>query len=260
MPKCERVGIPNTSIQCPVGDSKHTNGTFQTGKFYAQSDIGYVTGVTVNKANGLPPGITAADVVYTIPPEGQFVEGYVNYTVNNHCQSGGFFNLWVFNNIVNGPVNDCDILVHLSNNRPILDMPDTLFILDDHTLIFPVSASDLDNDSVEIAKNAFWFKSDSLKSPTHPPSFDDGNPGLFAWLPTEADSGTWIGSFSATDVCSAKDTHQVNIMVTTILCGDCNGDKTINAADLVCLVNYLFRGGLPPNPLCAGWMLIVVVM
>lgn len=29
--------------------------------------------------------------------------------------------------------------------------------------------------------------------------------------------------------------------------GDCNGDGTIDSADVVCLLNYLFKGGPPPN-------------
>jgi hypothetical protein len=35
-----------------------------------------------------------------------------------------------------------------------------------------------------------------------------------------------------------------------ILCGDCNGDRIIDAADVVYLINYLFVGGTPPDPLC----------
>jgi len=32
---------------------------------------------------------------------------------------------------------------------------------------------------------------------------------------------------------------------------DCNGDGTVNSADVVCMINYLFKGG--PNPNCEGF-------
>lgn len=35
-------------------------------------------------------------------------------------------------------------------------------------------------------------------------------------------------------------------------CGDSNGDSTINLTDIVYLINYLYRNGDPPNPLCRG--------
>ena len=38
-----------------------------------------------------------------------------------------------------------------------------------------------------------------------------------------------------------------------VLCGDCNNDGTINSADVVYLINYLFIGGPAPQPqLCVG--------
>jgi hypothetical protein len=36
------------------------------------------------------------------------------------------------------------------------------------------------------------------------------------------------------------------------MCGDANGDGTINVADPVFLIEYIFKGGPPPNPLAAG--------
>jgi len=34
--------------------------------------------------------------------------------------------------------------------------------------------------------------------------------------------------------------------------GDANGDSSVNAADVVFLINYLFKGGEPPHPMVAG--------
>jgi len=41
------------------------------------------------------------------------------------------------------------------------------------------------------------------------------------------------------DACSAK-------------CGDANGDDGVNVGDAVFLINYVFKGGAAPNPLCLG--------
>jgi hypothetical protein len=42
------------------------------------------------------------------------------------------------------------------------------------------------------------------------------------------------------------------ITVLPRLCGDVNGDGDINVADVVYLVNFIFKGGPPPQPLSAG--------
>ncbi len=34
--------------------------------------------------------------------------------------------------------------------------------------------------------------------------------------------------------------------------GDCNGDRLVDVADIVFLINYCFLGGQPPRPLCIG--------
>ena len=45
----------------------------------------------------------------------------------------------------------------------------------------------------------------------------------------------------------------VNGTVTiSYLCGDANGDGSVNVGDAVFLISYVFKGGAAPNPLCAG--------
>lgn len=36
------------------------------------------------------------------------------------------------------------------------------------------------------------------------------------------------------------------------ICGDCNADGSVNVADAVWIINYIFAGGLPPDPLESG--------
>jgi outer membrane protein assembly factor BamB len=36
------------------------------------------------------------------------------------------------------------------------------------------------------------------------------------------------------------------------ICGDANGDGSVNVADAVYLINYVFKGGPAPDPVCAG--------
>jgi hypothetical protein len=43
-----------------------------------------------------------------------------------------------------------------------------------------------------------------------------------------------------------------NITVLAYLCGDTNKDKTVNVSDAVFIINYVFAGGDPPDPLESG--------
>jgi hypothetical protein len=36
------------------------------------------------------------------------------------------------------------------------------------------------------------------------------------------------------------------------ICGDSNGDDAVNIGDAVTLINYVFKGGPPPDPECLG--------
>jgi hypothetical protein len=42
------------------------------------------------------------------------------------------------------------------------------------------------------------------------------------------------------------------VLTIDLICGDANGDRNINSADVVYLINYLFQGGPEPNPICIG--------
>jgi hypothetical protein len=50
------------------------------------------------------------------------------------------------------------------------------------------------------------------------------------------------------------DTMAVRIVVTEppYICGDCDGNRITNISDVVYLLDYIFGGGPPPDPLLAG--------
>jgi hypothetical protein len=151
-----------------------------------------------------------------------------------------------------GLTDTCYFGINLSNSLPELSAPDSIFALTDHIASLPVSATDADNDAVTTSLNALWFADDSLQLPINSPSYNNGNPGTFSWVPTDADVGIWIASFSATDVCGETSTKQVRILVGSTSCGDCVQDSSIDVGDVVYLINYLFRDGAAPDPVCRG--------
>ncbi len=47
-------------------------------------------------------------------------------------------------------------------------------------------------------------------------------------------------------------TYSYIIDPTLYVCGDANGDESVNVSDAVYIINYVFSGGNPPDPLAAG--------
>jgi hypothetical protein len=251
LPLCQGIGLPVTWLEWPFGDVRNANGTYQTGNFSAWCEGAVVTQVKYEPDFSWHPGVTDVQVVYTVPPPAPYVEGYVSYTVADHCQSGGYVYLDVFNSVINGPVDDCSIEIFLVNDPPALSLPDSFRALaENFTMALPVSASDPDGDPVTIQLEEYWYEPDSLHSPTNPPSYDGGNPGLLTWAPTEADTGFWIFQFSATGACEDADIDQVVIQVGMPFCGDCLGDGNVDVSDFIYLIHYLFLQGPAPDPLC----------
>jgi hypothetical protein len=143
--------------------------------------------------------------------------------------------------------------VAFDNNPPAINLPDTWRALSGYTITLHVPASDVDGDAVEVTSlNGFWYEPDSLRTPINPPSFDGGNPALLTWVPEQSETGNWICSFTAADVCGEENTHLLTIQVGTSACGDCTGEGDIDLADVICLIGYLYKEGPPPDPLCQG--------
>ncbi len=250
MPICEYVGWqwppPVWFSGCPVDETHNTNGMFASTEFEVVASDGIIVSVASDFVGEGVDNVELSNVFGLYTPQ---VTGNVVYEVTDHCQEGGTITITAWDDL--GQTGDCDFDVILFNHPPVLNLPDTWFALADYTMGLQVSADDPDYDPVAtIVLNALWYEEDSLQAPTNSPSYDGGNPGLFTWVPAEADTGTWIGSFSATDVCDAVDTHRVTILVGTLFCGDCFEDAVIDLGDLVYLVSYLYKAGHPPEPVC----------
>jgi hypothetical protein len=62
----------------------------------------------------------------------------------------------------------------------------------------------------------------------------------------------WYWKVKAYDKWGAERWSEQSWSFYAYLCGDCNGDGKITVSDVVCEINYLFKGGPAPIPLIAG--------
>jgi hypothetical protein len=254
LPMCQRILYyvpPILWLNCPVTQNQHTNGSFVAHDFSASEsgcpDFATLAGISLSF---IGDGVTGLAFNPPFVPGGCDFSSNINYTVVDHCAGGGSVRVVVHDS--NWYADTCFFGINLFSTLPELSVPDSIFALTDHIASLPVSATDADNDAVTTSLNALWFANDSLQSPVNSPSYNGNNPGTFSWVPTDADVGTWIASFSATDVCGKADTARVMILVGTTSCGDCTNDSVMDVADVVYLINYLFKGGAAPDPICQG--------
>ena len=252
MPICGLIsyyGMPPYFLVCPGNQVHGTNGTGFSSSFVVTDADGIVVHVEAGFSGS---GVTNVHLVYTVPPPAAVVEGYVEYEVSDHCQPGGSITLTGWDD--QGQPWDCDFEVTLVNDPPYFSLPSSWTALAGYTMILKVpAAADQNGDSVSAVElDAFWFEPDSLQAPTNPRTYNPGDPGFFTWVPEEADTGTWISSFSATDACGALASRQAAILVGMPFCGDCTGEGRVDVSDVVYLIGYLFKAGPAPDPLCKG--------
>ena len=68
-----------------------------------------------------------------------------------------------------------------------------------------------------------------------------------------ADTGSFAFTVRVTDNIGAYDEKTFVLKILPVhLCGDANGDGAVNIGDGVAIINYVFRGGQSPEPMCAG--------
>ncbi|MCK4404033.1 MAG: tandem-95 repeat protein, partial [candidate division Zixibacteria bacterium] len=139
-----------------------------------------------------------------------------------------------------------ELTVNEAGNQPpvLISLPDSVQPVVGVTCSLHVYAIDPDGPSITLSVAGAPPNSDFV---------DSGNGGgAFTFTPdsTQEDS-VYLVSFIASDG-SLADTQIVVMHVISYIPGDVNGDGGVDLGDVVYLLNYLFRGGSPPDPLVAG--------
>jgi hypothetical protein len=138
------------------------------------------------------------------------------------------------------------ITVNNVNLAPVLDSIGPKSVNEGANLTFRVHATDADGDSIILT---------AINTPANSSFADSGNgAGSFTFNPDYTQSGTYNVTFKASD----KELVDSETVVVTVyeaagyIYGDANGDGTVNVADVVYLVSYLFKSGPAPDPLSSG--------
>jgi len=138
------------------------------------------------------------------------------------------------------------IIVQNTNRPPVLDPVGSHSGAVDSALTITVSAHDADGTTPALT-------ADSLPTGASFTDHGDGT-GTFSWTPTLDQVGQHQVLFAASDG-EASDSELVAIDVVetqVYVCGDANGDGDVNVGDGVFIINYVFKGGPAPDPLCAA--------
>ena len=146
------------------------------------------------------------------------------------------------------------------STAPVITVPGMQTVLCDSlicdTLRFEVYATD--GDPADILTITKYGVGDFYTVP-HPTP----DTGFLTWVPVPADTGTGVGiyidTFIVDDGTGLADTDMVTIKVKPRAVvppsgkeGDVNGDGKINTADVIFMINFLFKNGPEPNPPPAG--------
>ncbi len=177
---------------------------------------------------------------------------------DNKNGSGGFSFTPVYNQAGNysvtfiasdGVLADTEIITitvtESGNHAPVLGTLDTFYYaFTSDTLKIPVTASDPDSTIPTLSV---------LNLPRNASFVDNRNgTGLFRFKPDSLQKDSiYSVTFRASDG-TLTDNHLAKIQVFSFLPGDANGDQKVGLADVVYLVNYVFKSGAAPVPLEAG--------
>jgi hypothetical protein len=246
---CETVSPygPAPSAECPESQYHQSNGQFSVTGCTAES---YSRVIETVEAEASGDGLGSAWLENVVGLGTSNVQGDVVYEVTDHCTSGGGISVTAYDDVGRGI--SCSFSVYFWDNPPDVVVMPTWRALAGYTMHLGVSAVDPDGDPAVTWWNGIWHETDPGRRPVHYPSYQPGNPGELIWEITESDTGSWISSFSAVDICGLADTQEVSMAVGLPYCGDCTGEGELDVSDVISLLNYLFRGGDPPEPLCRG--------
>ncbi|EQB63973.1 MAG: hypothetical protein RBG1_1C00001G1552 [candidate division Zixibacteria bacterium RBG-1] len=145
----------------------------------------------------------------------------------------------------NGNLGRKNLCAKVLNIAPILDGIGAKAVSEGSNLTFRVHAFDSNGDGIILKAENF---------PANSNFFDSGNgAGSFSFSPDTTQAGVYNVRFMASDG-ELNDTLMVQITVAncTAKAGDTNANNQINLGDIVYLVNFVFKGGAAPSPVCRG--------
>ena len=155
-------------------------------------------------------------------------------------------NLYVSGYSWNGTSNDYVTIKYIQNKAPLLDSIGAKTVAEGSNLTFRVHSSDVDGDSLILT---------AANLPANATLFDSGNgAGSFSFNPDYTQAGLFTVIFRASDSVQV-DSEIVDITVSNVCLaktGDIKVDGNILLTDIVLLINYLYRSGTAPSPLCIG--------
>jgi hypothetical protein len=198
--------------------------------------------VQTSDPDSIPPALT----ILNRPTNSSFLAGgYIGtFTFNPSYTQSGIYNVGFVARDGTG-LADTEMVqitvIEAGNQRPVLaNIPDQTVGIT-YTLSFIISATDPDGTIPHLF-------TDSL--PRNATFYDSTNGrGLFRFIPdsSQVDS-VYRVLFIASDG-SLADSDRVSINVIAYIRGDANEDGKVTIADVVYLINYLFKGGPGPKPI-----------
>jgi hypothetical protein len=252
LPVCKTIescARPMPGVVCPGSQLCKKNDSYTTYVYGYTSECGAITDALCSFEG---EGVENVRLINGFGLGMPFYDAEVAYDVVDHCGAGGTITFTVMDDV--GQINECEFDIIMGNDPPQVNAPDDFnTAFDCNARGFLVSASDPNDDQiVSLTMDAFWCSTDSLRVPTVAANFDGTNPGEFWWNPGEGDQGSWIAYFVTEEECGLMNSKQVVVEVGSVCCGDANGDGYTNLSDAIKLLNFLFQGGDPPEPLCKG--------
>ena len=210
---------------------------------------------TVNVGETLQFGITATDPDGTIPditasllPSGSYVQdngdgtGTFNWMPDSNQVGIHYATILAIDDsaAVDSEVVEITVSITFNNHPPVLDSIGPQSVEAGQTLQLDITATDPDD-------NISFLTISTVPSNASFTDYGDGTARL-TWTPHISQVGDHYLAFYAYDDSMAVDSEVVQFTITDpdFVCGDANGDGSVNIGDAVYLVNYLFSYGPEP--------------
>jgi len=226
------VGVNEPPVLDPIGPKDTDEGV----------DLTFV--VTASDPDGTIPALTTS----TLPTGATYTDhndGTATFDWTPTFDQAGVYPVTFYATDDSAAVDSeiVQITVNNVNRPPVLDTIAPQTVLVDSLLTFDAAASDPDGGIPSLTVASLPTGADFV-------DHGDGS-GTFTWTPTAAQEGSYQVICIASDGIAA-DSQSVAIDVLTVApeCGDANGDIDMNIGDPVFIINYIFRGGPAPDPLC----------